>query len=148
MECTASASMPAEPVSTKPTIFEMAIPRLATKAATIGSSPVTPTLQGPVMGTQSERFVNVPDAATIYGAGKVVGRVGEGQPYHQRAEGSAQRQEGHREGLPLVLALDPELRSALKGPISPDLQASLNRKLEKINGAAQSSTLELLDRTV
>jgi len=49
--------------------------------------------------------------------------------------------------LPIVLALDPQLRDALKGPISPEQQDELNRKLEKINGAAQSSTLELMDRT-
>ncbi|VVO43531.1 sensor histidine kinase [Pseudomonas fluorescens] len=49
--------------------------------------------------------------------------------------------------LPAVLALDPELSNALKGPVSGEQQDALNRKLEKINGAAQSSTLELLDRT-
>ncbi|SDZ20650.1 ATP-binding protein [Pseudomonas sp. NFIX28] len=49
--------------------------------------------------------------------------------------------------LPAVLALDPELRSALKGPVSPQQQDALNRKLERINGAARSSTLELLDHT-
>lgn len=49
--------------------------------------------------------------------------------------------------LPAVLALDPELRSALKGPVGPEQQDALNRKLEQINGAARSSTLELLDHT-
>ncbi|UVK97672.1 ATP-binding protein [Pseudomonas sp. B21-048] len=49
--------------------------------------------------------------------------------------------------LPAVLALDPELRAALNDEVSPEEQLALNRKLEKINGAAQSSTLELLDRT-
>ncbi|MDI2591656.1 ATP-binding protein [Pseudomonas sp. N3-W] len=49
--------------------------------------------------------------------------------------------------LPAVLALDPQLRSSLSGPISAEQQDLLNRKLEKINGAAKSSTLELLDRT-
>ncbi len=49
--------------------------------------------------------------------------------------------------LPAVLALDPELRSALKGSVSATQQDALNRKLEQINGAAQSSTLELLDHT-
>lgn len=49
--------------------------------------------------------------------------------------------------LPAVLALDPQLRSALAGPVTPELQDLLNRKLEKINGAAESSTLELLDHT-
>ncbi len=48
--------------------------------------------------------------------------------------------------LPAVLALDPELRAALNGPITAVSQDALNRKLEKINGAAQSSTLELMDR--
>jgi len=49
--------------------------------------------------------------------------------------------------LPAVLALDPQLRSALAGPVDADEQTALNLKLEKINGAAQSSTLELLDHT-
>ena len=48
--------------------------------------------------------------------------------------------------LPAVLALDPEIRAALNGPITARSQDALNRKLEQINGAAQSSTLELLDR--
>ncbi|CAM3926641.1 C4-dicarboxylate transport sensor protein DctB [Pseudomonas reidholzensis] len=49
--------------------------------------------------------------------------------------------------LPAVLALDPELIAALRGPLDAPLQDALNRKLERINGAANSSTLELLDRT-
>lgn len=49
--------------------------------------------------------------------------------------------------LPAVLALDPELRAALSGPVSVETTHALNLKLEQINGAAQSSTLELLDRT-
>ena len=49
--------------------------------------------------------------------------------------------------LPAVLALDPELIAALRGPASEEVQDALNRKLERINGAANSSTLELLDRT-
>ncbi|WP_296250390.1 ATP-binding protein [Pseudomonas sp. UBA4194] len=48
--------------------------------------------------------------------------------------------------LPAVLALDPELIQALGGPVDTATQDALNRKLERINGAAQSSTLELLDR--
>jgi two-component system C4-dicarboxylate transport sensor histidine kinase DctB len=48
--------------------------------------------------------------------------------------------------LPAVLALDPEIRAALDGPITARSQEALNHKLERINGAAQSSTLELLDR--
>ena len=47
--------------------------------------------------------------------------------------------------LPAVLALDPELRAALQGPVATEAQDALNRKLEKINGAARSSTLELLN---
>lgn len=49
--------------------------------------------------------------------------------------------------LPAVLALDPEIRAALNGPITAQSRDALNRKLERINSAAQSSTLELLDRT-
>ncbi|CAG8866679.1 C4-dicarboxylate transport sensor protein DctB [Pseudomonas fluorescens] len=49
--------------------------------------------------------------------------------------------------LPAVLALDPELITALGGPVTPQLQSALNHKLERINGAANSSTLELLDHT-
>ncbi|HGY9624636.1 TPA: ATP-binding protein [Pseudomonas putida] len=49
--------------------------------------------------------------------------------------------------LPAVMALDPELIAALRGPVSAHVQEALNRKLERINGAANSSTLELLDRT-
>ena len=49
--------------------------------------------------------------------------------------------------LPAVLALDPELIQALGGPVDDAMQDALNRKLERINGAANSSTLELLDRT-
>ena len=49
--------------------------------------------------------------------------------------------------LPAVLALDSEFIAALSGPINSDVQCALNRKLERINGAAQSSTLELMDRT-
>jgi two-component system C4-dicarboxylate transport sensor histidine kinase DctB len=49
--------------------------------------------------------------------------------------------------LPAVLALDPELIDALRGPVTEQVQDTLNRKLERINGAANSSTLELLDRT-
>jgi two-component system C4-dicarboxylate transport sensor histidine kinase DctB len=49
--------------------------------------------------------------------------------------------------LPAVLALDPQLRAALSGPVSAETTAALNLKLEQINGAAQSSTLELLDHT-
>ncbi|RZA14606.1 MAG: sensor histidine kinase, partial [Proteobacteria bacterium] len=47
--------------------------------------------------------------------------------------------------LPAVLALDPELQQSLREPIDPATQNMLNRKLERINAAARSSTLELLD---
>ncbi|NBA94740.1 ATP-binding protein [Pseudomonas sp. R5(2019)] len=49
--------------------------------------------------------------------------------------------------LPAVLALDPELINALRGTVNGSIQDALNLKLERINGAANSSTLELLDRT-
>ena len=49
--------------------------------------------------------------------------------------------------LPAVLALDSELIAALGGPVGEATQDALNRKLERINGAARSSTLELLDHT-
>ncbi len=49
--------------------------------------------------------------------------------------------------LPAVLALDPELVTALSKPLTGHVQTALNEKLERINGAAQSSTLELLDST-
>jgi hypothetical protein len=43
----------------------------------IGASPATPTLQGSASGGTTERFVRVPESATIYGAGKLVGRLGD-----------------------------------------------------------------------
>ncbi len=48
--------------------------------------------------------------------------------------------------LPAVLALDPQLIDALKAPVTASTQDALNRKLQQINTAAHSSTLELLDR--
>jgi len=48
--------------------------------------------------------------------------------------------------LPVVLALDPQLIDALKGPVNATTRDTLNRKLQQINTVAQSSTLELLDR--
>ncbi len=48
--------------------------------------------------------------------------------------------------LPAVLALDPQMRAALSGPVSTETTRLINLKLEQINGAAESSTLELLDR--
>ncbi|MFV1942240.1 ATP-binding protein [Pseudomonas luteola] len=49
--------------------------------------------------------------------------------------------------LPAVLALDPEMSQSLAGPLSTEAQHRLNLKLEQLNRAAGSSTLELLDRT-
>ncbi|WP_409521605.1 ATP-binding protein [Pseudomonas sp.] len=48
--------------------------------------------------------------------------------------------------LPAVLALDPELKAALRGPVEGALRERLNLKLEAINGAARSAILELMDR--
>lgn len=48
--------------------------------------------------------------------------------------------------LPDVLALDPELRTALSGPDAALDAPALNRKLERANGAVHASTLTLLDR--
>lgn len=48
--------------------------------------------------------------------------------------------------LPAVLALDPELKTALRGPVEGALRERLNLKLEAINGAARSAILELMDR--
>ncbi|MBQ0132089.1 MAG: PAS-domain containing protein, partial [Comamonas sp.] len=62
-----------------------------------------------------------------------------------RAQGLTQRVDRYRT-LPEVLALDNELREALQRPLSPDDVVRLNRKLERANGASQSSTLTLIDR--
>ena len=48
--------------------------------------------------------------------------------------------------LPTVLALDPQLRSALTGPVTAAGTAALNHKLEQANGATHVSTLTLIDR--
>ncbi|WP_169728557.1 hybrid sensor histidine kinase/response regulator [Comamonas composti] len=48
--------------------------------------------------------------------------------------------------LPLVLALDKELRDAVSRPQSPQEVQALNLKLERANGASESSTLTLIDR--
>lgn len=48
--------------------------------------------------------------------------------------------------LPTVLALDPELRSALASGSRPIDTAALNSKLEQANGATKVSTLTLIDR--
>lgn len=49
--------------------------------------------------------------------------------------------------LPAVLALDPDIRSALETPTTGNADAErISRKLEQVNGAAATSTLTLLDR--
>jgi histidine kinase len=49
--------------------------------------------------------------------------------------------------LPGVLALDPEIRAALSNTgIDPAESERISRKLERVNGAATTSTLTLLDR--
>ncbi len=57
----------------------------------------------------------------------------------------AQRIDRYRT-LPEVLALDAQLQDALHHPLSPAEVAQLNLKLERANGASQSSTLTLLNR--
>ncbi|HET8880891.1 MAG TPA: NahK/ErcS family hybrid sensor histidine kinase/response regulator [Solimonas sp.] len=48
--------------------------------------------------------------------------------------------------LPAVLALEPDVRRALGGPLDADARARLNARLEDVNGVTQSSTLTLIDR--
>lgn len=47
--------------------------------------------------------------------------------------------------MPSLLALDPELREALSAPLTPEIQHRLNLKLERINEATRSSTLEVMN---
>jgi histidine kinase len=60
---------------------------------------------------------------------------------------SLQSQIDRYRALPAVLALDPELRAALREPIDKASSERLSRKLEAVNGVAETSTLTLLDRT-
>ena len=62
-----------------------------------------------------------------------------------RAQSLTQRVDRYRT-LPEVLALDAELRAALQRPLSSHDVDVLNRKLERANGASQSSTLTLINR--
>ena len=62
-----------------------------------------------------------------------------------RAQALTQRIDRFRT-LPEVLSLDPELRSALRRTLTPSDVDYLNRKLERANGASQSSTLTLIDK--
>lgn len=48
--------------------------------------------------------------------------------------------------LPAIVALDPEVHQALRGPIDEATRDHLNRKLEAVNGVAETSTLTVLDR--
>ncbi|WP_284337364.1 PAS-domain containing protein [Comamonas sp. NoAH] len=61
-----------------------------------------------------------------------------------RAQALTQRVDRYRT-LPEVLSLDPELRAALQRPLNHYDVDYLNRKLERANGASQSSTLTLID---
>ncbi|PZQ18749.1 MAG: hybrid sensor histidine kinase/response regulator [Rhodanobacter denitrificans] len=61
------------------------------------------------------------------------------------AEGLQQRIDRYRT-LPQVLALDPELRAALGGPLAPADVERLNRKLERASRVTNASTLTLIDR--
>ena len=47
--------------------------------------------------------------------------------------------------LPALLALDPELRAVLAGPVDAETSARLSRRLEAANGAAGTSTLTVID---
>ena len=62
-----------------------------------------------------------------------------------RAQALSQRIDRFRT-LPEVLSLDSELRAALQQPLSAQDVDVLNRKLERANGASQSSTLTLINR--
>ena len=59
------------------------------------------------------------------------------------AQALQQRIDRHRT-LPQVLALDPELRQALAGPLDEAGRDALNRKLEQANSVTRSSTLTLI----
>src|SRR5574344_2309921 len=62
-----------------------------------------------------------------------------------RAQALTQRVDRYRT-LPEVLSLDTELRQALQQPLSAEQVDYLNRKLERANGASQSSTLTLINQ--
>lgn len=49
--------------------------------------------------------------------------------------------------LPQILALDPELRAAVSGPLSAAQVERLNDKLERANNVTRSSTLTVIDRS-
>jgi len=99
--------------------------------------------------------------AALAAAGIVLAAWAAGQQAQQRSlreqAGQSRRQLGlyadalqalieHYRALPAVLALDPELRSALEGSPDAERQRQLSLKLERVNAAAASSLLILLDR--
>jgi histidine kinase len=61
------------------------------------------------------------------------------------AQALQQRIDRHRT-LPQVLALDPELRAAVSGPLDEAQRLALDRKLERANDVTRSSTLTLIGR--
>ncbi len=89
-------------------------------------------------------------------AGLIAGRLVERRALHQ--DGAAAREQLNLQAtaleryveryrtLPAVLALDPELHTALAEPLDAVAQARLNRRLEEVNGVTRSSTLTLIDR--
>jgi len=66
------------------------------------------------------------------------------QRLHQGAQ-SLEQLIGRYRALPLVLALDPELRAALEGEIDPATRQRLNQRLERANRDTRASTLTLID---
>lgn len=62
------------------------------------------------------------------------------------AQAMLQRVDRYRT-LPVVLALDAQLRDALSHPLSATEVERLNRKLEQANGASRASTLTLIDKS-
>lgn len=60
------------------------------------------------------------------------------------AQAVTQRIERYR-ALPQVLALDPDLRASVAGPLDAATRTRLNLRLEAVNHTAQASTLTLID---
>lgn len=66
------------------------------------------------------------------------------QQLHLYAQALQQRVDRYRILLQ-ILAMDPDLRAAVSGPLSPAQVDALNRKLERANNLTQSSTLTLIN---
>jgi len=66
------------------------------------------------------------------------------QQLHLHAQ-SLEQLIGRYRALPLVLALDPELRAALENDINPTIRERLNQRLERANRDTRASTLTLID---